>query len=235
MKKRYMKSISVKRKNAYEFKKLKIYFKQLNETLNEHKIINSNIWNMNEIDFRVNCDRSRIMFILNIQKFLKTIDSNNRKYLTFIKIINDEKNLISFIFIAKNVDLILHRMIVDNDLYKNITLIINEVAYINDNLVLNWFRHFIKNVQRKRVDQWIFLLIDNHDFYKMYSFWKLIQDNYIILFMLLFYFTHILQPLNVNVFQIYKYYYEFAINKVIKQKNIKFDCYNFLIVFDEFW
>ena len=43
-------------------------------------------------------------------------------------------------------------MIVDNDLHKNITLITSEVAYINDDLVLNWFRHFIKNVQRKRVD-----------------------------------------------------------------------------------
>ena len=76
-------------------------------------------------------------------------------------------------FIAKDVDLILHHMIIDNDLHKNITLIINKVAYINDDFVLNWFCHFIKNVQRKRVDQWIFLLIDNHDFYKTYSFWKL--------------------------------------------------------------
>ena len=92
---------------------------------------------MNEIDFRVNCDRNRIMFTLNIQKFLKTIDSNNREYLTFIKIINDEENSILFIFIVKNVDSILHRMIVDNNLYKNITLIISEVAYINDDLILN--------------------------------------------------------------------------------------------------
>ena len=92
---------------------------------------------MNEIDFRVNCDRDRIMFILNIQKFSKTADSNNRKYLTFIKIINDKKNLISFMFIAKDIDLILHRMIVDNNLYKNITLITSEIVYINNDLVLN--------------------------------------------------------------------------------------------------
>ena len=110
------------------------------------------------------------MLILNIQKSSKTVDSNNREYLTFIKIVNDEENLISFMFIAKNFNLILHRMIVGNDLHKNITLIINEVAYINDDFVLNWFRHFIKNVQRKRVNQWILLLIDNYDFYKTYSF-----------------------------------------------------------------
>ena len=40
-------------------------------------------------------------------------------------------------FITKDVDSILHCMIVDNDFLKNITLIINEVAYINDDLVLN--------------------------------------------------------------------------------------------------
>ena len=163
-----MKSISAERKDAYEFKKLKIYFKQLNETLNEHEIIVSNTWNINEINFRINCDRNRIVLTLNTQKSLKTIDSNNREYLTFIKIINDKKNSISFIFIAKDIDLILHCMIIDNDFYKNITLITSEVAYINDDLVLNWFRHFIKNVQRKRVNQWILLLIDNYDFHKIY-------------------------------------------------------------------
>ena len=92
---------------------------------------------MNEIDFRINYDRNRIMLTLNIQKLSKTTDSDNRKYLTFIKVINNEENLISFILIAKDVDLILHRMIIGNNLYKNITLIINEVAYINDDFTLN--------------------------------------------------------------------------------------------------
>ena len=77
------------------------------------------------------------MLTLNIQKFLKIIDLNNREYLTFIKVINDKENSILFIFIAKNLDLILRCMIVGNDLHKNIILIINEVAYINDDLVLN--------------------------------------------------------------------------------------------------
>ena len=66
VKKCYTKFISAERKDIYKFKKLKMYFKQLNETLNEHEIIALNIWNMNEINFRVNCNRNRIMFILNI-------------------------------------------------------------------------------------------------------------------------------------------------------------------------
>ena len=120
-------------------------------------------------------------------------------------------------FIAKNVDLILHRMIINNNLYKNIILITSEIAYIKNDFALNWLYYFIKNVQRKRVNQWILLLINNHNFYKIYSFWKLTQDNYIVSFILiLFDFTYTLQPLNVNVFQVYKHYYEFAINKVIK-------------------
>ena len=43
VKKRHTKFISAKRKDVYKFKKLKIYFKQLNETLNEHEIIALNI------------------------------------------------------------------------------------------------------------------------------------------------------------------------------------------------
>ena len=109
----------------------------MNKTLNEHEVIASNTWNINKINFRINCNKDRIVFTLNIQKFLKTVDSNNREYLTFIKIINDKKNSILFMFIAKNVDLILHHMIVDNDFYKIIILITNEIAYINDNFALN--------------------------------------------------------------------------------------------------
>ena len=39
MKKRRTRLISIKRKNVYKIKELKVYFKQLNETLNEHEII----------------------------------------------------------------------------------------------------------------------------------------------------------------------------------------------------
>ena len=42
MKKRHTKSISAERKDVYKFKELKIYFKQLNKILNEHKVIASN-------------------------------------------------------------------------------------------------------------------------------------------------------------------------------------------------
>ena len=234
VKKRRTRSILAEHKDVYEFKKLKIYFKQLNETLNEHEVIVSNTWNMNEIDFRVNYGRSRIVLILNTRKSSKTVNPNNREYLTFLKVINDEEDSISLIFIAKNVDSILQWMTVGNDLHKNIILTINEAAYINNDLVLNWLRHFTKNVQRKRVDQWILLLINNLDFYKTYPFWKLAQDNYVVLFMLSSHFMHILQSLNTNVFQAYKHHHELVISKVIRQRNVRFDRYNFLTAFDKF-
>ena len=46
---------------------------------------------MNEIDFRVDYGRSRNLLALNTQKLLKTVNLNNREYLTFIKVINDEE------------------------------------------------------------------------------------------------------------------------------------------------
>ena len=39
MKKRRTRFISAERKDVYKFKKLKMYFKQLNETLNKHEVI----------------------------------------------------------------------------------------------------------------------------------------------------------------------------------------------------
>ena len=65
VKKRRTRFISAERKDVYEFKEWKVYFKQLNETLNEHEVIASDTWNMNEINFRVDCDRDRIVLTLN--------------------------------------------------------------------------------------------------------------------------------------------------------------------------
>ena len=90
MKKRRTRPISAERKDAYEFKELEVYFKQLDEALNEHGVIAPDTWNMDETGFRVGCGRGRIVLTLDTQKPPKTADPDNREYLTSIEAINDE-------------------------------------------------------------------------------------------------------------------------------------------------
>ena len=66
---------------------------------------------MNETGFRVDCGRDRIVLTLNTQKFSKTTDPDNREYLTFIEVINDEGDSIPLMFIVKGADSVLHRIL----------------------------------------------------------------------------------------------------------------------------
>lgn len=92
---------------------------------------------MNEIDFRIDCERNRSIITLNATKSLKMTNSNNREYVIVVKSINDEDETIPFMLITQEVDFVLHRVIVDNDLHRNITLTSQEIKYINDDLTID--------------------------------------------------------------------------------------------------
>ena len=188
---------------------------------------------MNEIDFRIKCEKNRLMIILITKQFSSRMtNSNNRKYIIFVEIINVVDDIITSFFIFKKV-FIAHRLIV-NDLNWTITLVISETTYLNNNLIINWLHHFIRNVKRKQIDQWIFLICDEFDFHVIFFFLKLISVNKIVLFRFLIHSTHLTQSLNVKVFQTYKQHHDNTVNKVVKQKNVKFNCLNFLTIFQSF-
>ena len=90
---------------------------------------------MNETEFRLNCGKSRIIITLNIKKFFKMTDSNNREYITSMKIINVDDEIISSMLIVKR-NFILHRFAV-NDFEEFIIFIFNDFDYSNNDLTLN--------------------------------------------------------------------------------------------------
>ena len=154
---------------------------------------------MNEIDFRIECERNRVIITLITKKFSpRMINSDNHEYIIFVEVINVVDDIISSFLIFKKL-IIVHRLIV-NDFYWIITFVINETTYLNDDLIMNWLHHFIKNVKKKRIDQWILLICDEFDFYVIFFFLKLIIVNKVLLFRFLFHSTHITQSLNIEVF-----------------------------------
>ena len=133
---------------------------------------------MNETEFRLDCEKLRVIIILNIKKSFEIIDLNNHEYITSMKIINVNDEIILSILIVKK-NFILHRFIV-NDFENLIIFIFNDFDYSNDNLTLNWLYHFINNVVRKRRDKYRFSIVNNFDFHLTFESFELIIDNDII-------------------------------------------------------
>ena len=78
------------------------------------------------------------------------------------------------------------------------------------------------------------LLINNCISHKIYLFWKLAIDVKIILFKLFVYFTYLLQSLNVNVFRLFKQYYNNKIDRFVYVNNVDFNKLDFLDIFQDF-
>ncbi len=92
----------MQRKNANNLNNLANYFTKLKATIAKYNIVLKNLQNTDKTNFRVECDKSRIIIILNIKKILKIVDSNNCDYITFVKIVNSINKTILLLLIVKD-------------------------------------------------------------------------------------------------------------------------------------
>ena len=81
------KSLTVERKNVHSVENLKKYFEAFCREVEIFELTSNDIWNMNETNFRVNCEsNSLIMTFLN--RSIVITDSDNRDYVIVVEYIN---------------------------------------------------------------------------------------------------------------------------------------------------
>ena len=71
--------------------------------------------------------------------------------------------------------------------------------------------------------------MDNHGSHETPEFIKLANENHILLYPLLAYMTHYMQPLDVGVFQPYKHWHNIAIKDTVASLDIEYSLRSFLI------
>ena len=78
------------------------------------------------------------------------------------------------------------------------------------------------------------LIMNGFESYVTYSVLNVIIKNNIILFVLSSHIIHLIQSLDVGVFQPYKHHHSEAINKTVRLSDYKFDKVEFLTAFNIF-
>lgn len=129
---------------------------------------------------------------------------------------------------------IFHKQWQYNDLDKDIVTSTTKTGYVNDNITLKWLQHFTNYIKNKKQGAWLFFIIDNYDSHMTISFYNLATKNKIVLFCFSKYFNHLIQLLDIGVFQLFKYYYTDIIDKTVRLENEKFSKLKFLAVFQSF-
>ncbi len=152
----------------------------------------------------------------NISDFY-SISFENRKSLIIIEEINAaDHKLIFFVLIIQR------QRIMQNwiqfELFAETLIKTFENEFINDEIIIDWLKHFIDHTNSNSLSEWKLLLMNQHDSHCISEFVRLANDHHIRSFSFILHFTHCMQSLNVEIFHSYKKHHD----NVIKQALTKF-------------
>lgn len=114
---------------------------------------------------------------------------------------------------------------------ENVLIITSLTDYSNNNLIIQWLKHFNKHFKKMQIEYHKMLIMNEFDSHNTYKFWQSVKRKQILLFWLSSHFTHLMQSLNVEIFQPLKYHYTEVIDAAVRVSNVNFNKLNFLTSF----
>lgn len=118
----------------------------------------------------------------------------------------------------------------DND----VVITVSDTGFNNDWISLQWIQHFEKFSARKQQKAWRLLLLDSFGSHHIYEVVKFCENHKIIPFNMPSHTTHLLQPLNVGVFQPLKHWHLEAFNDAVQNGDETFSKVKFLHALNTF-
>jgi hypothetical protein len=114
------------------------------------------------------------------------------------------------------------------DLKDNERIAVTKTGYINNLLVYQWIQMFKKSTHLHTKGSWQLLIYNGFSSYLKYKFIKFCEASAIQPFFLNTHTSHLVQPLDVSIFNIYKYYHSKAIEATTATRYTKFQKVDFL-------
>ena len=165
--------------------------------------MDEDVWNMDETGFRVGCGRAHWVVSGHSRKPLLLTNLDNREYVTSCECISAGGRDIPPMVIIAGV-LILEKWAQQNDLNDDVLLTTSPTGYSNDDLAIDWLKHFDKHSRKGQVGAWRMLIMDGYGSHMTYEFFTYAKRKQIELFHLPPHSTHLTQPLDVGCFQPFK-------------------------------
>ncbi len=228
-----IKSIAIVRYFAAQESNVKQWFVNYRNILQELHIIRfRNVWNFDEVDFRVSCmQKENILISKNISDFY-SISSENRKSLIIIEEINAaDHKLISFVLIIQKQRLMQNW--VQFELFAETLIKTFENEFISDEITVDWLKHFIDHTNSNSLSEWKLLLMNQHDSHCTSEFARLANDHHIRLFSFIFHLTHCMQSLNVRIFHSYKKHHDNVIKQAVTKFHLQYSLKRFCDVLNQ--
>jgi hypothetical protein len=220
------KPLALARKNAHDPTAIRSWFTKYQAVIDERGIQPGDISNVDETGFRVGVGRGHKVITKDKTRKIYIPDVDDRQQVTVVECIQaDGTSIPPMVILAGKTHLQKH---FPPDLHDDILLAMSPTGYNNDSLCLKWLQHYDQHTRDKRVGRWRLLLFDGFGSHLLIDFISYCWDNYIIPICLPPHATHLMQPLDVVVFQPYKHYHSEVLDEANRSGCDAFDTVDFL-------
>lgn len=108
-------------------------------------------------------------------------------------------------------------------------VIVNDSGYTNDAVRMQYIHHFIQHSAAYSIcNETRLLIVDGHDSHKTEQFITIAEEYNVILYALPPHTTHLLQPLDIKVFQQCKHFHQKALDKAVRSFDYEYKLRTFL-------
>ena len=189
---------------------------------------------MDETGFRMGVGRNQKVIVETgtSRQGLRLADPDNRESITSVECVNCAGASIPPLIVLAGKQIL--ESMINNDLDEDIIITLSETGYVNDVIVYQWLQHFEIYSRKHLKGIYRMLIMDGYGSHLTIEFVDYCDKNKIIPFCLPAHLTHLLQPLDVVIFQPYKHYHAEAIDQAVRLSDAEFNKAEFLAAFQSF-
>ena len=206
--KRRRRAIDIERLQALDKEVAQVWFEKLQEMINLHGIEASDIYNFGETGFMIGVGKDQWIITREPQRKIVDGTISNREMVTVVEAVSTDCFTVPPVIILKAKSLLYRWFDV---LQGDEHLAVTENAYINDALAFQWIQHFERHTRKRTKGKYRMLICDRHGSHFSYEFIHFCEQRNIVLYFLPPHSSHILQPLDVGVFGVFKHWHSEAI------------------------
>jgi len=168
---------------------------------------------MDETGFRIGVIAGRVVITHLTTKAVYLADPDNRESLTAIETVCADGSTIPPMLILKG-DVLLEKYF-ENDLQNETLLATSSSGYSNEGLAMKYLIHFHNNTYKKTRGKWRMLTFDGHGSHVSEEFLVYCCQHKIVPFQLPPHSTHLIQPLDIGIFQTLNHWHQVDIQATI--------------------
>lgn len=212
--KRPQKVLDSNRQVAEDIERVTTWFGLLQQQIQAIGATPSEIWNMDETGFRLGEGKKQIIVTKRRRTHYFGLPENRESATAIEAISATGEYLPAYIVLAGQNHQ--SRWYQQPELHNDTVIETSPTGYTNDQISFRWLQHFEEYSKAKSYGGWRLLILDGHGSHHTIEFIQFCEDHNIIPFGLPPHTTHLLQPLDVSVFQPLKHYQAKALDAIVR-------------------